>query len=405
MMGDRIRQARLAAGLPLDGVVERLAEQGVSITKAGLSKYELNKSVPRAPFLLKLAGVLAVPSSYFLEEPRVTVAWIAFRKHARLGIKRQQQIKAYATAAAEGQVWLQSKLYPNEAPVFMGIRPAQSFDDAEAAAMELRQLWRLGEAPIESVTQSAETHDAVVVEWPGDGGHFDGLAGRINERIPLAVVSSRVPDDRRRFNLADELGHLILQPVGPMAEQEELLVHRFAGAFLAPASAARGELGTRRRHLSFQELGLLKRKYGLSIQAWTRRALDLEIIDEAHYNTMCREFSRRGWRKEEPVAFHGSEDPMRLQQLTFHALAEGVISEKQAARLCPGCTQRDGDPGLRPSQRRTTPAEMLALATDERERRLATATAVAEKDYRIGAALTDFEAFGEDDLYDRPDQG
>ena len=96
---------------------------------------------------------------------------------------------------------------------------------------------------------------------------------------------------------------------------------------------------------------------------------------------------------------------MRLQQLTFHALAEGVISEKQAVRLGPGCTQRDGDPGLRPSQRRTTPAEMLALATDERERRLATAAAVAEKDYRIGAALTDFEAFGEDDLYGRPDQG
>jgi hypothetical protein len=35
------------------------------------------------------------------------------------------------------------------------------------------------------------------------------------------------------------------------------------------------ELGEHPRSLSFQELGILKRKHGLSMQAWMRRALDL----------------------------------------------------------------------------------------------------------------------------------
>ena len=37
---------------------------------------------------------------------------------------------------------------------------------------------------------------------------------------------------------------------------------------------------TEQRRLSMEELGILKRKFGLSMQAWARRAKDLDIIDE-----------------------------------------------------------------------------------------------------------------------------
>lgn len=403
MIGDRVRQARLAAGLTLDDVARRLTEQGASITRAGLSKYELNKSTPAASFLLKLANILAVPSSYFLEEPPVVVSWIAFRQHTRLRSRQQAQIRAYATRVAESQVWLQSKLYPSETPGLI-TRPAESFDDAEATAMKLRQDWKLGDAPIESVTQSAEAHGVVVVRWQSHHGQFDGLVGWINERIPIVVAGNGVSEDRWRYNLAHELGHLILEPVGPMAEHEEALAHRFAGAFLAPASAVRRELGTRRRHLSLQELGLLKRKYGLSMQAWSRRAYNLQIIDEGHFNSLCRELSRRRWRKEEPISFHGSENPIRLQQLTLHALAEGMISETQAERFCPDGIALDGLLVPLP-QSRTSAADLLTLPTAERSSRLAAAAVAAAEDYRDNVELTDFEAFGANDLYDDPDAG
>ncbi|MGM0489996.1 MAG: helix-turn-helix domain-containing protein, partial [Planctomycetota bacterium] len=54
MIGDRIRQARLAAGLTQDGVVTRLEDAGLKMTKAALSKYEKGKSEPKQSVLVLL---------------------------------------------------------------------------------------------------------------------------------------------------------------------------------------------------------------------------------------------------------------------------------------------------------------------------------------------------------------
>ena len=46
-----------------------------------------------------------------------------------------------------------------------------------------------------------------------------------------------------------------------------------------------------------------------------------------------------------------------------------------------------------------TPTELLKLPRAERAKVLATAAASAEKEYRSNPDLTDFNAFGEDDLH------
>src|SRR2546423_1147219 len=86
-----------------------------------------------------------------------------------------------------------------------------------------------------------------------------------------------------------------------------------------PTPATTRELGEKRRHLDLRELAILKLKHGLSMQAWACRAEDLGIIDEAHCRSLFAEFSAKGWRKEEPVKYEGSEKPTRLRQLTVRA--------------------------------------------------------------------------------------
>lgn len=399
MIGDRIRQARIATGMTLDDVRLALSGEGLLLTKAGLSKYELNKSVPKAAALLTIARVLEVPASYFLDEPSVSVEWVAFRKHATLSKGRQEHITAFASDVAEKQVQLLSALYPLQVPHFPASRHVDSPEDAEAAALDARRTWDLGKAPIESVTQVVEDHGAVAVGWSDDSRQFDGLSGWVNGTIPIAVVNTSVPDDRRRYNLAHEVGHMVMTQNRQPADEEEQLAHRFAAAFLVPADIARQELGAKRRCLGIDELGLLKQKYGLSMQAWVRRAKDLQIIDAAHYSSLCREFSRRGWRKREPFAFTGHEEPLRLQQLTLHALAEGVISEAHANRICPGVIQ---EPISNPKHVASTMrvSDLLRLPEDERSRILETAAASAESEYRTDPELTAFDAFRDTDMFD-----
>ncbi len=400
MIGDRLRQARLARGLTLDEVVERLSATGQPLTKAGLSKYETNKSTPGAAMLLKLGQVLGVRSDYFLEQPAVTVEWVAFRKHSTLSQTRQEQIKAFVGKRVEDQLWLQSILYPDRRPVVLPACPARTPEEAEAAALRLRQEWGLGLQLVESVFRTAEDHGAVVVGWEADEGKFDGLAGWANGTTPVAVVNMAVSTDRRRYDLAHELGHMAMDCRGLTANDEEKLAHRFAAAFLVPGEVALRELGAKRRCLDLHELGILKRKYGLSMQSWARRALDLAIIDAGQYRTVCVQFSKSGWRKREPVAYRGEEEPTLFKQMTLRAAAEGIITKERAAQLCPECVEAPvPEPGSRDNLYLSA-VELMKLPSKERERILAAATTEAEADYRGDRGLTDFEAFGEDDLYD-----
>ena len=402
MIGDRLRQARLATGMTLEEVVTQLGALGQPLTKAGLSKYEMNKSQPQATTLVKLARVFGVRSSYFTEPPRTEVVWVAFRKQSRLPKGRQEEIKAYATQVVEGQCWLQDVVYPGLRPDFPREGQTRTLDDAEMRAEQLRQAWQLGERPIESVSQTIEDHGGIVISWSEDEGKFDGLSGWANQSVPVMIFNRGVAGDRQRYNLAHELGRMMLDSSDLPEKEHEGLAHRFAAAFLVPRRVACRELGEKRRHIDLHELGLLKRKYGLSMQAWARRARDVDIIDEGYYKKLCIDFSSRGWRKKEPVDFQGDEEPTKLKQMTLHALAEGVITRERAAQLCPGCIEQTDSAAESEPERGLylSAVQLMRLPKRERDRIMAAAAVEAEAEYRTNRDLTDFEAFGDDDYFD-----
>lgn len=157
-------------------------------------------------------------------------------------------------------------------------------------------------------------------------------------------MNSDMPDDRCRFSIAHELGHLMMDCRTVSPKEEEKLANRFAGAFLVPSEVAKQELGEKRKRLDIEELKLLKTKHGLSMLGWVHRAYDLDIIDKGHFNTLYKLFVSRGWRKTEPSAYVGHETPMRLKQMTLRAVAEGIITPGKAASLCPGCLTWDEMP-------------------------------------------------------------
>lgn len=401
MIGQRIKQARLAAGMTQDDSVNCLvALEGRVLTKAGLSKYERGGSTPKPPMLRALAHVFGVTLDFFLEEPSVTVRWLAFRKHASLGKGAVERIQAVAAAQVDAFVALSRALQPHRKLRVHARTRVESPEDVERAADSLRTLWRLGDQPIESVTNVIEDSGGIVLEVGGSDDDYDGLSGWAGETIPAIIVSPCVSDDRRRFSLAHELGHLFMELGRADSRTEERMAHRFAAAFLVPAKTVRRELGEKRRHLDFRELAILKRKHGLSMQAWILRAADLGIIDQAHARTLFADLSARGWRREEPVRFEGRERPLRLRQLTVRAHAEGLLTRAQAERLCPQALADLGDdsPSVPGSMDART---LLKLPKDARDRLMEQAAAMVEGEYRDSGGLTGFDALSEEDHRDR----
>jgi Zn-dependent peptidase ImmA (M78 family) len=394
MISQRIRQARTIAGLSQDQVVAELGERGVKLTKAALSKYERGGSVPRATLLKHLGAILGVPAEYFLREPGVTVAWLAFRKHAMVGLREQQRFQAMAEERVEAYVHLRESLSVEAAPRFPTREPVSTPGEAERAAERLRQEWALADLPVESVTELIERNEGIVVELPGAEEAVDGLAGLANGCHAVVVVDPSVTDDRRRCTLAHELGHLVMDTsAAATPKDEERLAHRFASAFLVPATVARRELGERRSHLTLQELGLLKIKHGLSMQAWLYRARDMGIIDEPHFNSLFDQMSRQGWRRVEPVQYcTGREQPIRFRQMVLRALAEGTLEMEQARRWCPDIEWAPA--GEEPSG---SVAALRKLPAEQRDMLLARAARDIADAYQDGTDLRGFDAPEVDD--------
>ncbi len=161
---------------------------------------------------------------------------------------------------------------------------------------------------------------------------FDGLQASVANK-PVIVVSANWPGDRQRFTLVHELGHLLLEGCLAPELDSEKACHRFASAFLLPASSMRRQLGSQRTNLERRELYLLKMEYGLSMQTCIFRAADLGIITDAQHQSLFKLFSKKGWRKQEPGTPYPKESTLLFQQLTYRALGEGIIGESKAAEL------------------------------------------------------------------------
>jgi len=396
MIAQRLKQARLASGLSLAELAERLTAADVPITRAALSNYELGKRRPAASVVRGLSKELGVAPGYFLDAEPLAISWLSFRCCSRLGKLWSERIKARAEQIAEKASRLFDIVPTADRLDFPRRRPVQTEADADQAASALRQAWGLGIAPILSLCQTAEAHGAIVVAIDDVAcvDNFAGFAGLIHGRRPLLVLNGQLPCDHRRFNLAHAIGHVVMDSDELPEKTAEGLAQRFASSLLVPPALVKGELGEHRHNLSLHELALLKRRYGMSMAAWLYTARAHRVITEQNYAALWVEFGRRGWKHCEPLVCVSHEEPTRLRQLTMRALAEGLINRDEAHALCP----ESDVVGVAPEP---WPASKLrgAVREERRQQLLAVADAAATE-YETNRDLTDCEACGKDDLSD-----
>lgn len=333
MIGNRIKQARKAAGLSLRALADK-----AGVTAMAISKYENNQSTPSSEVLIALAKSLNVRTEYFFRKTSIELEEVNHRDHHLLPANEEK--KVIADVKEQLERWAELEKFvpapwsiPFNLPESLPQR-ITSFDEIEDVATRVRSHWDLGLNSISDLIDTIETKGIKVLITQYDGHkNFDGLSARVNG-APVVVVGKHWTSDRQRFTLAHELGHLVLHDRLGDALDEELACHRFAGAFLVPKASVIGCLGVRRKALEPQELLILKLDWGLSMQAWSYRAKDLGVISESTHKELWRSHLRH-WKAagKEPGEQYDKEKPQLFEQLIFRALAEEKIGESKAAEL------------------------------------------------------------------------
>lgn len=332
MLAKRLKQLRLARGFTLD---ELSAATGGFVTKQAISKYELGKSNPSPAVVTRLAGVLGVKSADLLFEPEYRVQLIAYRRTSRMSVKAQETVESSVACLFEDRLRIQQLLGMKSEDLPIRSLPVKSLEDADEAAKQVRHGWGLGLAPIGNLIGLLEDQCIHVIDTEAADG-FDGLSAVAEDSdtgrpwSAAVAISDGVTGDRQRFNIAHELGHLVMAPTAGV--DVEKAAHRFAGALLAPAEALRRELGVRRQSVYLEELKNLKERYGISIGALSYGMLNAGIVTATYHQQLWKELSRLGWRKREPGNVP-LEKSGWLTNAVLRATAEGMLGAEEAERL------------------------------------------------------------------------
>lgn len=333
MFGERLKLARKRAGLSLRGLADAI---DVAVTAQAIGRYERGEMLPGSQTALKLAKALDVSLSYLFSPTDIRLEAVEFRKTAATKAQERAMVEAAVIDHLDRYLLIEDVLdigshewlKPKGAPFAIS-----TMEDAEVAAEQVRRDWDLGGDPIRSLTEQLEERGIKVLrlDFPLS---VDGLTCEVarpgKEKVPVIVGSSAKSVERRRFTLAHELGHMVMQVLGDL--DEEKVCHRFASALLMPKADLLAEVGQRRNAFGYEEIIEIKRMYGVSAAALLVRLRDLGVVSAVTAENVFRTIGR-SWRKSEPAPLPDGEEPRRFPRLVMRALAEDLISLSKAAEL------------------------------------------------------------------------
>jgi Zn-dependent peptidase ImmA (M78 family) len=190
------------------------------------------------------------------------------------------------------------------------------FKPADAAEL-VRAEWHLGDRPISNMMSLLESKGVRILSLDHRYSDVDAFCFT-RDGIPYIFVSTAKSGERQRFDLAHELGHLVMHSGDedyPSSKEREKEAQDFASAFLLPAS----RIYTQGMHDAHLDRILEAKVYwGVSAMAMTYRLHDLGLLSDWQYRTAAVELTKRGYRAGEP----GGITPERSQLLhkVFHSL-------------------------------------------------------------------------------------
>ncbi len=192
--------------------------------------------------------------------------------------------------------------------------------DFEYIATEIRLKFGIGRGPISNIIKLLEEKGIIIHFFDydfisSDNNKFDGVSFYV-KGTPVILVNNKVPNSRKVFTIAHELGHLLLHFDDMISIERDIEneANSFASAFLAPAKDIKSSL----RQLNIDKLKSLKIEWNMSIASLVYRAYALGTISQQTLRFWMMKLSPI--RKNEPLEFE-IDNPKLLKKL-FQVLEE-----------------------------------------------------------------------------------
>lgn len=221
----RVRTARMRRGLSQAEFARLL-----NVSDRTVRAYE--KSGAPTDLAEVLCRTLDFPAEYFTLDaaPEIEYNTVTFRA-GRSSTKRARDMAiASGQTAIEVHQWISTRFTLPPVKV-----PDLEAEDPQMAARLIRSAWGLGSKPLPNLVQLCESRGIRVGGIVPVASTVDAYSCW-NDSIPSIFIALHKTPERARFNLAHELGHLILHQhlTGKPTAEDEHEANAFASEFLLP---------------------------------------------------------------------------------------------------------------------------------------------------------------------------
>lgn len=367
-----LQPARLEQALVARGLTKGQLASLVGVASSTVTKWCKGDQFPEAQTFDRLASILNVEAEWLTRPTLPTVSAPLFRSNAlALKTARAKLFERANWAQDLAALFAQHVDYPAlNLPERDFLAPEDITDeDIEAAAEECRQRWQLGRTPIQDLVLAAESAGILVVREETDIATIEGLSCWSTVLgLPIVLLSAdKANGFRSRFDLAHEIGHLVLHKhILPSPDRErynlmEKQAHHFAGALLLPAETFADDV---RVPVNLDNLLILKQRWGVSAAAMLMRLYRIGLITDEEKDALFKRRSARWGAKAEPFDDKWEPEKPRLLRRTVELLINAGVVTVEALPRYIGLGAHDVEQlcGLREGYF-SSPPQVVELAT------------------------------------------
>ena len=311
--GKSIKLARESRGLSQSKLSELLG-----VTQASLSRFEKGVLTVAPEFVSKIAQVLNYPASFFEKDICIVgETSLFYRKRASMTVKDLSILESKISILSKGIDELMESINIPELRI-PSVEPSVD-NSPQEIAYKVRNFLDVPAGPIDKIVSLLEKNGVIVMFLDVDDMEkFDGLTMFTMNQAPVIWINRNIPNDRKRFSLAHELGHLVMHlrsdNLEKSEEQKELEANEFAGEFLMPKSQCKVDLFK----LKYKDLGMKKYYWKVSKAAIIYRAKELKCISEETARYLYVTLGRYGERKNESVQVPIDEPQIVKKMYSLH---------------------------------------------------------------------------------------